>query len=155
MLILFYLFLGIALVADIFMEAIEQISEECKGTLQRIGTGSTDTTAAFRTLEKLIDLNQQLLEVLGVSHQSINNVCRSAAAYDVHAKLTGAGGGGCVFALVPPDIPEDSIRCLQQDLHFHNYDSWKTSLGAPGVLMHRGIADLVKEGHLLPKALVQ
>lgn len=42
-------------------------------------------------------MNQHLLNVLGAGHESIDQVVKIARAYDCPAKLTGAGGGGCVI----------------------------------------------------------
>jgi mevalonate kinase len=53
-------------------------------------------------LGRLMNMNQSLLEVLGVGHPAISRMvlaARSAGAYG--AKLTGAGGGGCMIALCP------------------------------------------------------
>jgi mevalonate kinase len=51
-------------------------------------------------LGKLMDLNQMLLSGLMVSTEAIERACDSARrAGALGAKLTGAGGGGCVVAL--------------------------------------------------------
>lgn len=136
------------------LDSIEEISQECKRTLQALETGES-LDGAFKSLGELVDLNQQLLYVIGVSHPAINNIVRSAAAYKIHAKLTGAGGGGCVFALLPPDIPKDSVKALQADLFRHNYESWITSLGAHGVMMHRSKETLLGDGLLLPESFLK
>ena len=47
-------------------------------------------------------MNQHLLNVLGVGHSSLDSVHSIARRHKLHAKLTGAGGGGCAFALIPP-----------------------------------------------------
>jgi len=53
-------------------------------------------------LEGLIDENQAILrDRLGVSHPAIDRVVAIAQEHGLHAKLTGAGCGGCVFVLVP------------------------------------------------------
>jgi len=55
-------------------------------------------------LGKLMDLNQMLLSGLMVSTESIEAACESARrAGALGAKLTGAGGGGCVIALADLD----------------------------------------------------
>lgn len=54
------------------------------------------------TLGKLMDLNQMLLSGLFVSSSEIERLCGAAReAGALGAKLTGAGGGGSVVALVP------------------------------------------------------
>ncbi len=54
----------------------------------------------LRGLGKLMDLNQMLLSGLMVSTEAIERACDSARrAGALGAKLTGAGGGGCVVAL--------------------------------------------------------
>lgn len=47
-------------------------------------------------------INQHLLCVLGVSQTDLDNICRVCSRQGLAAKLTGAGGGGCAFALIPP-----------------------------------------------------
>lgn len=56
----------------------------------------------LEALGELMDINQGLLEAIGVSTFELNkliNVARLNGAYG--AKLTGAGGGGCMIALSP------------------------------------------------------
>jgi mevalonate kinase len=54
------------------------------------------------SLGKLMDLNQMLLSGLMLSTEETERLCDLARAQGaLGAKLTGAGGGGCVVALVP------------------------------------------------------
>jgi mevalonate kinase len=60
---------------------------------------------AFSAVGELMDLNQGYLNALGVSTPQIETLC--AAARDAGAlgcKLSGAGGGGAVVALVDEDV---------------------------------------------------
>jgi mevalonate kinase len=78
---------------------------------------------------QLLDLNQMLLSGLFVSTPEIENMCalaRSAGAFG--AKLTGAGGGGCVVALV--DTPEIGAAVLAA-WKKEGFDGFLSSVGAP------------------------
>ena len=83
-----------------------------------------------RAIGQLLDLNQMLLSGLFVSTPEIEQMCATArAAGALGAKLTGAGGGGCVVALV-----EDAARgaevlaAWKQD----GFDGFATSFGGVG-----------------------
>jgi len=53
-----------------------------------------------RELGNLMNMNHALLEALGVGHPQLSRLVLAArAAGALGAKLTGAGGGGCMFAL--------------------------------------------------------
>ncbi len=74
-------------IANLVLEAKKTISEK---DWQRLGT--------------LMDFNQNYLEDLGVSTQKLNQMidaAKNAGAYG--AKLSGAGGGDCMIALVSAD----------------------------------------------------
>ncbi len=63
-----------------------------------------------RALGKLLDMNQMLLAGLLLSTQEIEAMCASArAAGALGAKLTGAGGGGCVIALAESRADADRV----------------------------------------------
>jgi len=60
------------------------------------------TVVCDGVLQQLIDINGHVLNALGVGHPSLDTVHSIALRHGLHAKLTGAGGGGCAFALIPP-----------------------------------------------------
>ena len=65
-----------------------------------------------RALGKLLDLNQMLLAGLLLSTQEIESMCDAARESGaLGAKLTGAGGGGCVIALT--EARADAERVLR------------------------------------------
>jgi len=62
-------------------------------------------------LGRLMNFNHGLLESLGVSSRSLDSMVWAAREAGAHgAKLTGAGGGGCIVALDP--TPE-TLTALQ------------------------------------------
>jgi mevalonate kinase len=77
--------------------------------LTRIGEvvdAATEVLADARALGPLLDENQRLLEGIGVSTPEIEALCRLArGAGALGAKLSGAGGGGVVIALVEDPTP--------------------------------------------------
>ncbi len=46
-------------------------------------------------------MNQCLLGALGVSHVTLDQIVMVTGRHGAHTKLTGAGGGGCAFTLIP------------------------------------------------------
>ncbi|WP_247728851.1 mevalonate kinase [Halovivax limisalsi] len=64
-------------------------------------------------LGDLMDFNHGLLAALGVSSRSLDNMVWAARTAGAHgAKLTGAGGGGCIVALDPTPETETALRYL-------------------------------------------
>jgi mevalonate kinase len=67
-------------------------------------------------------MNQMLLGGLFVSTPEIERMCglaRDAGA--LGAKLTGAGGGGSVIALVPSQAVADAVLAAWKDAGFHGF----------------------------------
>jgi mevalonate kinase len=61
-------------------------------------------------LGRLMDFNHGLLEALGVSSRSLDSMVWAAREAGAHgAKLTGAGGGGCIVALDPSPETETAL----------------------------------------------
>jgi mevalonate kinase len=52
----------------------------------------------------LVTINQYLLDALGVGHASLSSVVTASAKFGFAAKLTGAGGGGCAFTVLPRSV---------------------------------------------------
>ncbi|MFC7142371.1 mevalonate kinase [Halosimplex aquaticum] len=82
------------------------------GDLVRVGE---DALAAgdLDELGELMDFNHGLLSALGVSSRSLDSMVWAARdAGALGAKLTGAGGGGCVVALDESEETETALRYL-------------------------------------------
>ena len=84
------------------VEAIGDIVREGEAVL-----GSDDTA----TLGELMDCNHGLLAALGVSSRSLDTMVWAARdAGAIGAKLTGAGGGGCIVALDDTDAALTALK---------------------------------------------
>jgi mevalonate kinase len=68
-------------------------------------------------LGQLLDLNHTLLSSLMLCTSKLDSMCQAArAAGALGAKMTGAGGGGCMFALAPKrDVAERICETLGED----------------------------------------
>lgn len=93
-------------IMDPIIQAIGKITEEGKMKIIENDLGA---------IGELMNLNQGLLDSLGVSNRILWNLvysARDAGAFG--AKLTGAGGGGCMIALVNDD-PEKVIAAIEKE----------------------------------------
>ncbi len=108
-------------VIDRVMEVIGLITEEAEKALIR---------GDIEVLGDLMNINHGLLEAIGVSNKLLSNLVHSAReAGALGAKITGAGGGGCVIALVPRDKVESVTSVLQM----YAKDVVRASIGVDGV----------------------
>jgi mevalonate kinase len=113
------------------VEGLKRLLErkpELKSSIAGIAALVENATLAIEAgdlagLGRLMDLNQMLLAGLMLSTESIETVCSLARENGaLGAKLTGAGGGGSVIALVGPSEPDDpdAERAAERVLH-----AWK------------------------------
>ncbi|VDK21497.1 unnamed protein product [Anisakis simplex] len=83
-----------------------------------------------------------MLIALGVGHPKIDQICTLLARYGIHPKMTGAGGGGSVFAFLKPDTSTTVLTMIKDELTKLDYELWQPPLGGPGVVCHAGKPDL-------------
>lgn len=84
--------------------AVDSISKDLSTIIQSSVPDELSLTEKEEKLEELMEMNQGLLQCMGVSHASIETVLRTTLKYKLASKLTGAGGGGCVLTLLPTCI---------------------------------------------------
>ena len=66
-----------------------------------------DEEVRFEKLGRLMNINHGLLDALGVSTKKLSELVYAArVAGAIGAKITGAGGGGCMYALAPKNQSE-------------------------------------------------
>jgi mevalonate kinase len=114
------------------MEAIDGVAKSFLATLTHMNEAG-DTRDKYENLNDLIVYNQKLLESLGVSHSSLDDVIATARSLGLKAKLTGAGGGGFAYILLPPFVSEDDICQVKDKLTKRGYTCCETRLGVNGV----------------------
>ena len=51
----------------------------------------------------------------------------------LHGKLTGAGGGGFAFALIPSSIAESTLEKVRESLQTEGFTVLRTKVGGKGV----------------------
>jgi len=80
----------------IFRDYLGQVREISQGVSKALKRGDSED------LGSLMSLNHELLRKIGVSHPKLDRLVNSAKrAGALGAKLTGAGGGGCVVVVCP------------------------------------------------------
>jgi mevalonate kinase len=98
-------------VADMLKNNPKRIKEiETIGMIARRGIKSL-LTGDYEAVGRAMSENQLMLQSIGVSSPELENLIRAAAPSSLGAKLTGAGGGGCMVALTrDPKTTSDAIE---------------------------------------------
>jgi mevalonate kinase len=90
--------------------AIGDLVREGERVLADAGPGEPAGDATLDALGELMDFDHGLLSALGVSARSLDSMVWTAReAGAAGAKLTGAGGGGCIVALDPTEATETAL----------------------------------------------
>ncbi|KAI3976484.1 hypothetical protein MKX01_008342 [Papaver californicum] len=79
----------------------EVMIKELSSIIQSDVVDPLSLTEKEKKMEELMEMNQGLLQYMGVSHASMEIVLRTTLKYELSFKLTGVGGGGCVLTLLP------------------------------------------------------
>jgi mevalonate kinase len=80
-------------------------------------------------LGKKITENQKYLETIGVSNDKLRDMIQIGQKTSFGAKITGAGGGGCIFALTDTSNLDQTINELQSK----NYDCFSVKIDFKGL----------------------
>lgn len=88
----------------------------------------------YGELALLVTVNNNLLRSIGVSHPRLERAFNIAESRGFSIKLTGAGAGGCAFALLPSNYEQsENYRKLCEDLKANDYHIMATIIGGRGV----------------------
>jgi len=85
-------------------------------------------TKNFIELGECMRQNQEYLEKIGVSNDSLNSIIQKANENCFGSKITGAGEGGCVISLVDDSNIEKTLDSLSE-----NYDPFSVKIDSKGV----------------------
>ncbi|XP_070619468.1 mevalonate kinase-like isoform X4 [Erythrolamprus reginae] len=121
-------------VMEPMLTAIDAISGECEGVLEAMAEDPSQEH--YCRLEDLVDINQHLLNGIGVGHAQLDRVCQVTSSHGLHSKLTGAGGGGCAITLLRPGTTSSAVEGAIRELTRCGFECWETAIGAPGVSAH-------------------
>lgn len=95
----------------------------------------------YQELGLLVSVNNNLLRSIGVSHPRLEKIFNIAECYGFHAKLTGAGAGGCAFILLPAGYEDsDNYTKLTEDLKMNNYQITATNIGGGKGVVFKSLA---------------
>ncbi|MEZ3163026.1 mevalonate kinase [Halorubrum sp. RMP-47] len=96
------------------VESIGDLVRTGEALLAEADAESDPEPALLAELGELMDFNHGLLAALGVSARSLDAMVWAARDAGAHgAKLTGAGGGGCIVALDESDATETALSFTQ------------------------------------------
>ncbi|CAI9102252.1 OLC1v1000493C1 [Oldenlandia corymbosa var. corymbosa] len=113
--------------------AVDSISNEVAAIIQSPVSDDLAITEKEEKLEELMEMNQGLLQCMGVSHASIETVLRTTLKYKLASKLTGAGGGGCVLTLLPTLLSGTVVDKVIADLETNGFQCLTAGIGGRGL----------------------
>ncbi|KAJ1417105.1 Ribosomal protein S5 domain 2-type fold, subgroup [Sesbania bispinosa] len=119
--------------------AVDSISKELTAILKSPTPDDLSVTEKEEKIAELMEMNQGLLQCIGVSHATIETVLRTTLKYKLASKLTGAGGGGCVLTLLPTLLSGTVVDKVIADLESCGFQCFIAGIGGNGVQISFGI----------------
>ncbi|CAL5194715.1 unnamed protein product [Lathyrus oleraceus] len=113
--------------------AVDSISKELTTVLQSPTPDHLSVTQIEEKVEELMEMNQGLLQSMGVSHATIETVLQTTLKYKLASKLTGAGGGGCVLTLLPILLSATVVDKVIAELESNGFQCFIAGVGGNGV----------------------
>ncbi|CAH1436810.1 unnamed protein product [Lactuca virosa] len=118
--------------------AVDYISNELASTIQLSSSNDLAVVEKEEKVEELMEMNQGLLQCMGVSHASIETVISTTHKYKLSSKLTGAGGGGCVLTLLPALLSASVVDAVTAELQQCGFRCFIAGIGGKGLEIRFG-----------------
>ena len=83
----------------------------------------------IQEIGKQVSLNQKYLEEIGVSNSKLQEMINIANEVSFGSKITGAGGGGCIFALTDDTKLQETLNQFREK----NYDCFSVEIDCKGL----------------------
>ncbi|KAJ6235265.1 mevalonate kinase [Anaeramoeba flamelloides] len=109
-------------------DAMEQITVQfiSEFTTKQLNT----ETSPLDKANQLCRICHDLLCSIDVSHPKLDPIVKIGQKFGMHLKITGAGGGGCVYGFLLPNVDYSE---LEQELKNANLKYFRSKLGGEGV----------------------
>ncbi|KAJ7977989.1 Mevalonate kinase [Quillaja saponaria] len=118
--------------------AVDSIGKELSTIIQSPSPDDLSITEKEEKIEELMEMNQGLLQSMGVSHSSIETVLQTTLKYKLASKLTGAGGGGCVLTLLPTLLSGTVVDKVISELESCGFQCLIAGIGGSGTQIFFG-----------------
>ena len=120
--------------------AVDSLSNELTSILKSPTPDELSVTEKEEKIEELMEMNQGMLQSMGVSHATIETVLRTTLKYKLASKLTGAGGGGCVLTLLPTLLSGTVVDKVVAELESCGFQCFIAGIGGGGVEISFGVS---------------
>jgi len=123
---------------DVVVSNVRQFKEENEKKFSDICKKESELINQVKTMLKnnyLVGLgkcmheNQEFLETIGISNEKLREIIKIVKSTSFGAKITGAGGGGCIIALTNKSNLEKMILSLKE----RSYDSFSAKIDFKGL----------------------
>ncbi|XP_017865762.1 PREDICTED: mevalonate kinase [Drosophila arizonae] len=121
------------LLIDAIWEACEQLVNSAVPLYESFGNGQDDSEK-FEKLERLFQINNDLLKAIGVTHPKLEQIFTIAFKRGFFSKMTGAGAGGYAIVLLPEKYECNEVYWkLKAELEVAGFGVHVTTAGGDGL----------------------
>ncbi|EDW72290.1 uncharacterized protein Dwil_GK20799 [Drosophila willistoni] len=118
---------------DAIWQACEELVKAAIPLYESFGN-EQDDSSKFEQLERLFQMNNDLLKAIGVSHPKLEQIFTIAFKRGFFSKLTGAGAGGYAIVLLPENYQGNEVYWkLKEELEAAGFGIHVTTAGGEGL----------------------